>query len=73
MNEQQARWTFAMVVLIGGLFGFYAALMIGYFMDALPHQIDPFFLISQLSPYYLGVLVTLQLCWFVRWQSLDTF
>jgi hypothetical protein len=73
MNEQQVRWTIAIVVVIGGLFGFYSSIMIGYFMDALPHQIAPLFLISQLSPYYLVALVALQLTWFVRWQSLETF
>jgi hypothetical protein len=73
MNEQQAHWTIVVVMLIGGLFGLYMALMTSYFMDALPGAISPLTLISQISPYYLGALVALQFCWFVRWQSLGNF
>jgi hypothetical protein len=73
MNEKQARWTLGIVIVIGGLFGFYSSVMISYFQDALPRQIDPFFLISQLSPYYLVAIVALNLAWLIRWQSLESF
>jgi hypothetical protein len=73
MNEQQARWTILIVCLIGGVFGLYVALMSSYFIDALPREISPLTLISQISPYYLASLVLLQFCWFVRWQSLANF
>jgi hypothetical protein len=72
MNEAQARWTVAIVILIGGLFGLYTTLMVGYFTDTLPRSFSPYFLLSRITPFYLGALTFLEFCWFVRWQSLST-
>ena len=36
MNEEQSRWTIAMVIAIGGLIGSYTTLMARYFVDELP-------------------------------------
>jgi hypothetical protein len=73
MTEEQGRWTIAVVTLIGGIFGSYTTVMVGYFFDALPQWVDPLFLIARLSPLYLGILFVLELCWFLRWRSLGDF
>jgi hypothetical protein len=72
MNESQANWTLFIVILIGALFGLYTALMIGYFMDALPSDVPPLFLIARVTPCYLGGIAFLEFCWFLRWNSLAT-
>jgi hypothetical protein len=71
MTEAQGRWTIGIVAAIGGLFGLYATLMVGYFMDALPGWLPPLLLLNRVTPFYLGSLAVLEVCWFVRWQALD--
>jgi hypothetical protein len=73
MNDAQARWTLAMVMLIGGLFGLYSAIMLTYFLDGLPPGITPLFLIARVTPLYLSGVAMLEFCWYVRWQWLSTF
>jgi hypothetical protein len=71
MNEEQSRWTIAIVVAIGGLFGFYTTLMVSYFTDSLPQGFSPLLLLSRITPLYFLILAALELCWFLRWRCLD--
>ena len=72
MNEEQSRWTIAMVIAIGGLVGSYTTLMLRYFMDELPPGLSPLLLISRVTPLYFLALAAIELCWFLRWRSLES-
>jgi hypothetical protein len=70
MNDAQCRWTLFVVIVIGAMCGLYTTLMVSYFIDALPSGISPWFLVTRLPACYLGGLALVELCWYVRWQSL---